>query len=64
MTSNLNSKQISMLGFFYFQLFICPPDIISQCFSGNLPPEPASGLHHQPAAELTLPPLVSLPVHY
>ena len=36
LTSNLHSKQISLLGFFYFQLLICPPDAI-KIFTGFFP---------------------------
>ena len=39
--SDLRSKQISLLVFSYFQLFICPPDVKSKIFSGGLQSEPS-----------------------
>ena len=53
---NLHSKQIILLGLLYFKLFICPPDVKKQIFSGPLPPEPPLRLRHEPTAEFTTPP--------
>ena len=38
--------------FFYFKLFMCPPDVKMPNFSGALPLEPPTGLCHEPTAEL------------
>ena len=38
---DLRTKQISLLVFSYFQPFICPPDVKSKNFSGDLQSEPS-----------------------
>ena len=53
---NLHSKWINWQSFFYFKLFICPPDTKRpKNFSGTLLPEPLAGLHHELVMELTPP---------
>ena len=53
---NLHSKWINWQSFFYFKLFICPPDTKRpKNFSGTLLPEPPAGLHHELVMELTPP---------
>ena len=44
-----------MPSFFYFNLFICPPNVKRPTFSGVLAPELPPGLHHEQTAELTSP---------
>ena len=52
---NLHSKQISLLGFFYFELFICPLDVKRPKYFGDSTLEPLPGLRHELIVELTAP---------
>ena len=56
MVLNVRSKEISLLGFFYFNLLICPPDVKRPTFFKVLTPELPPRLHHEQTAELTTPP--------
>ena len=50
---NLHSKEISLQSFFYFKLFICPPDEKRPTFFRGFTPEPPPRICHEPVAELT-----------
>ena len=52
---NLNSKEISLQSFFYFKLFICPPDEKRPTFFRGFTPETPTRLYHEPVAEITAP---------
>ena len=52
---NLHAKEIGMQSFFYFKLFICPPDEKRPKFFKGFTPESPSRLCHEPVAELTAP---------
>ena len=52
---NLHSNKFNLQGFFYFKLFICPPDgKRPKCF-GDFTPWTPTGLCHEPGAKLTTP---------
>ena len=44
-----------LLVFFYFKLFICPPDVKRSKFSVALFPELSPGFSHESLVELTTP---------
>ena len=51
----LHSKQISLLGFFYFKLYICPSDVKSPFFSGTFHPELPPGFCNDQVVERMAP---------
>ena len=48
---NLHSKGISLHSFFYFKLFICPPDKKNTNIFQEFYPQFQPGLWHEPVAE-------------
>ena len=52
---NWHSKLISSLGFIYFKLFICHPDVKRLTFFRGFTPHPSQGLPHEPVAKPTAP---------
>ena len=53
LTLTLHSKQISLLSFFCFKLFICPPDVKRPVFSGTFLSELLPGFCHEQVVELS-----------